>query len=203
MGARLKPGGENRRTSGEKRRLYQDGKDKNTHQHPPDGHDRPLPRAGGTAAPAGALCPAALGDERRHGALPDASAGAAGRLPRRRPVGARLRGADPAALQPADRDAPALSHGVSMACELAAYGLLAGLLYRRSGHRIFPALIGAMLGGRLVMGLVNTLLYGCSAAVHAGRLPQRRLCQRAARHPDQLILIPSILTALKRSGLAE
>lgn len=94
--------------------------------------------------------------------------------------------------------------GVSMACELAAYGLLAGVLYRRCGHRIFPALVGAMLGGRAVLGIVNTLLYGVfgSGYTLAGFL-SGAFVTALPGILIQLLLIPAILTALKRSGLAE
>ena len=45
-----------------------------------------------------------------------------------------------------------------MAFELAAYGLLTGLLYQRLRLGVYPALLLAMVGGRLVYGLVGYLL---------------------------------------------
>lgn len=52
----------------------------------------------------------------------------------------------------------------SMLCELAVYGLAAGLLYQLLGKqkpvvRLYGALIGAMLAGRLVMGVVQALIF--------------------------------------------
>ncbi len=45
-----------------------------------------------------------------------------------------------------------------MAFELAAYGLLTGLLYERLRLGVYPALITAMVGGRLVYGLLGWLV---------------------------------------------
>ena len=49
-----------------------------------------------------------------------------------------------------------------MAIELMAYGLLAGILYsilKKSNLRIMYALIGSMLGGRIVWGLAASIFY--------------------------------------------
>ena len=99
---------------------------------------------------------------------------------------------------------PVYPTGVSMACELAAYGFLAGALYRRGGGRILPALAGAMLGGRLVMGFVNTLLYGVFGSGYTlAAFVSSAFVTALPGILIQLILIPAILTALKRSGLAQ
>ena len=53
--------------------------------------------------------------------------------------------------------------GLAMAFELAAYGALAGLLYRILPKKkifTFVSLLGAMIGGRLVWGAVSAVLYG-------------------------------------------
>ena len=53
-----------------------------------------------------------------------------------------------------------------MAFEMAAYGALCGWLYRRLPRRkssLYLALIGAMIGGRLVWGLAEILLLGLAA----------------------------------------
>ena len=49
-----------------------------------------------------------------------------------------------------------------MACELAAYGAVAGILYTliRVRGRVYIALVGAQLSGRVVWGLVKWLLLG-------------------------------------------
>ena len=57
---------------------------------------------------------------------------------------------------------PIYPNAVWMAAELAAYGALAGLLYSliRVRGRVYFALVGAQIGGRLVWGLVKGLLLG-------------------------------------------
>ena len=52
---------------------------------------------------------------------------------------------------------------IAMAFEMATYGAIAGLLYRKlpkTGWRIYVSLISAMVAGRLVWGLVKFLLAG-------------------------------------------
>ena len=57
---------------------------------------------------------------------------------------------------------PLYPQAVWMACELAAYGAVAGALYLliRVRGRVYIALIGAQLAGRVVWGLVKWLLLG-------------------------------------------
>ena len=58
---------------------------------------------------------------------------------------------------------PLMPQGIAMSFELAAYGLLSGLLYRILPKRrpyLYISLLGAMLGGRLVWGAVRVILYG-------------------------------------------
>ena len=53
---------------------------------------------------------------------------------------------------------PEMPMGISMAFELAAYGLLASLLYRalpKKPGNVYVSLIGAMLGGRIVWGVAR------------------------------------------------
>ena len=54
-------------------------------------------------------------------------------------------------------------NGLAMAFELAAYGLVCGMLYRllpKKKYNIYVSLISAMIAGRIVWGAVRTLLYG-------------------------------------------
>lgn len=97
---------------------------------------------------------------------------------------------------------PLFPVGVSMMLELATYGLLTGLLYRLTKGKIILPLIGAMIGGRIVYGIVNTILFGMSdipfgmeAFIAGGfvtALPGIII---------QLILIPPIVQALKNANL--
>ena len=50
----------------------------------------------------------------------------------------------------------------AMACELATYGAVAGLIYvviQKSKGSVYPALIAAMLSGRVVWGIVTFILF--------------------------------------------
>lgn len=91
----------------------------------------------------------------------------------------------------------------SMACELAAYGLVTGLLYHRirTGSRIadiYLSLLAAMLCGRIFYGVLNALVFRAGAyslelwlaAAFTTALPGIVI---------QLILIPILLVALERS----
>lgn len=54
-------------------------------------------------------------------------------------------------------------NGISMAFELASYGLISGLIYSHLAKKIsslYIALIGAMLGGRVVWAIAQMLLLG-------------------------------------------
>ena len=62
---------------------------------------------------------------------------------------------------------PIFPTGVAMCFELATYGLVAGVLYRRLPKKnasIYAALITAMLAGRVVWGIVRALLSGVSGS---------------------------------------
>ncbi len=59
---------------------------------------------------------------------------------------------------------PPMAYLPSMMCELAAYGLVAGLLilFIHTGNRVvdlYLPLVGAMLGGRVVYGVLNALVF--------------------------------------------
>ena len=98
---------------------------------------------------------------------------------------------------------PLFPTGVSMAVELATYGLSAATLYGllpKKPWRVYPALIGAMMGGRIAGGLFQLLLLGFGqlerysfsaflAAYITGTLPGIVL---------QLLLIPPIVLLAER-----
>ncbi|MBD5135925.1 MAG: ECF transporter S component [Lachnospiraceae bacterium] len=96
--------------------------------------------------------------------------------------------------------------GISMAFELATYGLVIGLLYYHSRWQcvvaLYRSMILTMLAGRAVWGIVQILLLGISgngftwqmfmAGAFINAIPGIIL---------QLILIPAIMVALNRTGL--
>ena len=96
-------------------------------------------------------------------------------------------------MPPADRVLP-------MSLELAAYGALAGLTYRRGGWNVYVSLIFSMIIGRLMFGvgqMLRALMIGLSLdqaefysmAVLAAGLPGIVL---------QLVLIPVIVKGIER-----
>ena len=57
---------------------------------------------------------------------------------------------------------PLIPKGISMCFELAVYGLVSGLLYRKLPRKklsIYIALFGAMISGRVVWGIARTLFF--------------------------------------------
>lgn len=95
----------------------------------------------------------------------------------------------------------------SMACELAAYGLVSGLMARwvclpRRAASVYVQLAAAMLAGRAVYGLMNALVFRAGAysfqvfftAAFVTALPGIAL---------QLVLIPPILLLLQRAHVLE
>ena len=102
---------------------------------------------------------------------------------------------------------PLFPKAASMAFELAAYGLVSGLLYRALPKKpwgVWMALAAAMLAGRLVWGAVMTVFAGVSeisfgwaafwTGGFAGAVPGIVL---------HLILIPPVVLALQKAGLAK
>ncbi len=102
---------------------------------------------------------------------------------------------------------PMFPTAVAMSFELAAYGCLTGLLYDKfpkENSYIYITLILSMLGGRVVWGIVSLILYGISgtgfgweafmAGAFVNALPGIII---------QIIIIPIIIMALKRSNLIE
>ena len=95
----------------------------------------------------------------------------------------------------------------SMLCELAVYGLAASLLMRfvrvkNPYAKIYIALIGAMLSGRVVLGFVNALIFNVGsytvqawlAASFITALPGIAI---------QIVLIPAIVFGLQKAKLVD
>ena len=97
------------------------------------------------------------------------------------------------------------TNAVCMAFELAAYGAVAGILYKllpRKPWNVYVSLICAMIAGRIVWGVVKWLLLGFAgneftfkmflAGAFTDAIPGIIL---------QIVLIPPIILALDRAGL--
>ena len=93
----------------------------------------------------------------------------------------------------------------SMVCELAVYGLVAGLLVqwirmKNTYAKIYLSLIGAMLTGRIVFGVLNALVFSAGAYT----LPVWLTAAFVTALPGiaiQLVLIPVIVIALGKARL--
>lgn len=109
---------------------------------------------------------------------------------------------------------PIFPTGVSMSFELAVYGAVIGLNMQQLGKRnttdsgknyvrnLYFALIGAMLAGRIVWGLVRFIL--ARATMQPFTMEMFMAGAFLTAIPGiivQLILIPGIMTALKRVGV--
>ena len=97
---------------------------------------------------------------------------------------------------------PIFPVGIAMAFEMAVYGAVAGILYRRlpkTTPMLYVSLIAAMLAGRVVWGIAECLLLGLAkftwaafvAGAFTGAIPGIIL---------QLILIPAIVMALRKGN---
>ena len=94
---------------------------------------------------------------------------------------------------------------IAMAFELAAYGLIAGLVYGRSKQKstasLYVALISAMILGRVVWGIVEVLLLGIGENAFTWQMfLSDALLEAIPGIILPLILIPGSLVALRRSG---
>lgn len=96
---------------------------------------------------------------------------------------------------------------VGMAFELAIYGLICGVLYRRLPKRpmnIYMTLIAAMLGGRVVWGVVSIFLYGIQGNAFSWQMFMGGALLNAI--PGilvQLVLIPIVVMILEKTGLID
>ena len=95
---------------------------------------------------------------------------------------------------------------VSMAFEMAAYGALCGWLYRRLPRRkssLYLALIGAMIGGRLVWGAARFLCAGLQPSAFGFTAFWAGAVTSAV--PGiilQLVLVPILVMALEKAHLS-
>ena len=102
---------------------------------------------------------------------------------------------------------PIFPTGVAMCFELAAYGLVSGLLYARLPKKsvnIYVSLLAAMLAGRVVWGIVRVALSGVAgesftwAAFMAGAF-----VNAIPGIIVHILLIPVIVMALRKAGLID
>lgn len=101
---------------------------------------------------------------------------------------------------------PPMPNGIAMAFELAAYGVIVGLLYSRSRWQcviaLYRSLLIAMVGGRLVWAVVRVLMLGVGGVPFGWQMFLSGAFLTAI--PGiilQLVFIPAVMVALDKSGM--
>lgn len=99
---------------------------------------------------------------------------------------------------------PPLLTAIAMSFELAAYGAISGLLYRRSKQDlpgIYLSLIIAMICGRILWGIIRVMMTGVSGEVFTwGLFLAGAFTNAIPGIVLQLIAIPILVTALKKAN---
>lgn len=94
---------------------------------------------------------------------------------------------------------------VSMAFELAAYGLLCGLLYKafpKKNVYIYPALIISMLGGRAVWGIARFIMTGLGGSEFSmAMFVAGAFTQAVPAIICHVLLVPPVVMAFKKTKL--
>ena len=98
---------------------------------------------------------------------------------------------------------PIFPTGVAMCFELAAYGFISSILYRRLPRKklsIYIALLGAMIGGRIVWGLVRWLLAGLAGSSFTfAMFLSGALLKAVPGIIVQIVLVPLLVMAVERA----
>ena len=104
---------------------------------------------------------------------------------------------------------PAYPTFVAMAFELATYGLVCGLLYRKLPRKtpyLYVTLIAAMIVGRIVSGLANVVLYSLGAKEGTYTLAMFLSAHFIKAWPAlilHIVLIPVLVLALQRARIIQ
>ena len=98
---------------------------------------------------------------------------------------------------------PIFPTGVAMCFELAAYGVISSLMYRRLPRKklsIYAALLIAMVGGRIVWGLVRWLIAGLAGSSFTfAMFLSGALLKAVPGIIVQIVLIPLLVMAIERA----
>ena len=102
---------------------------------------------------------------------------------------------------------PQMPGALGMAFEMAAYGLISGLLYqltKKTVPGIYLSLLGAMVGGRVIWGCAMVIILGVSG----GSFPWQAFLAGAVLDAVpgiilQIVAIPLIVMALRKAKLME
>ena len=100
---------------------------------------------------------------------------------------------------------PMFPVALAMAFELAAYGVLCGILYRllpKKTINIYISLIGAMIGGRIVWAIASYILFAIAGNSFTWEIFAAQAFVNAV--PGiilQIVLIPALVIALKKANI--
>lgn len=102
---------------------------------------------------------------------------------------------------------PPFPTGAAMCFELAAYGMVSGLLYARLPKKtsnIYVSLVAAMLAGRVVWGAAMALISGVTGSAFTwGAFLAGAFLNAIPGIIVHILLIPVIVMALRKAGLAD
>ena len=102
---------------------------------------------------------------------------------------------------------PIFPTGLAMCFELAAYGLISGLLYRllpKKNGNIYVALVSAMVLGRILWGLVMVVLMGITGAGFTwAAFVAGAFLNAIPGIIVHILLIPVLVMALRKAGFIE
>lgn len=100
---------------------------------------------------------------------------------------------------------PLLPKALTMAFELAAYGAMTGMLYKKLPKNtmgLYISLLGAMLVGRIVWGITAVFIYGVVGSPFGMEMfISGALLEAIPGIILQLIMIPLVVIALKKAGI--
>lgn len=100
---------------------------------------------------------------------------------------------------------PPLPYAIAMAFELATYGAITGLLYRKLKKfkiRTYISLLVAMAAGRLVWAVVSFIIYGIQQSTFTWQIfINGALLTAIPGIILQIVLIPILILALEKSGV--
>jgi riboflavin transporter FmnP len=94
--------------------------------------------------------------------------------------------------------------GISMVFELGAYGAIVAFLYKYTKGKIYVSLIGGMIGGRIVMGVANAVIFGLAGTPYGMQaFISAAFITAIPGIMIHLIVVPAIIYAMKKAKLLE
>lgn len=102
---------------------------------------------------------------------------------------------------------PPILTALAMSFELAAYGLISGLLYgemKKKVRNIYISLIAAMVLGRLIWGIVTAVITGAAGGAFTwSAFAAGAVLNAVPGILVQIILIPVVVAALRKANIIE